>query len=89
MSGLFREVAEEGAEDLPLLNKSFMIGCYAKPTTDGVTAIVRLGVAAPLKQMPELNLSAEHTSAQIMLPNNPAFPSQWSSLGEAAMEVAA
>ncbi|MDQ5913538.1 MAG: hypothetical protein QG623_156 [Patescibacteria group bacterium] len=86
ISGLFREVAEEGIQDLPMLDKDVLVGCYAKATTHEVTAVVRLGVAAALSDLPELNLSSEHTSAELMLPSNPRFPAQWSELGHAAME---
>jgi hypothetical protein len=86
LSGLFREVAEEGIQDLPMLDKDLMVGCYARATTNGVTAVVRLGVAAALSSLPDLKLSAEHTCAELMLPSDPRFPSQWSELGEVAME---
>ncbi len=89
ISGLFREVAEEGIQDLPMLDKDILVGCYAKLTINGAVAVVRLGVAAALSHIPELILSNEHTSSEIMLPADPRFPKQWSELGTVAMEKTA
>ncbi len=88
MTGLFREVLEEGL-DLPMLDKAILLGCYATATTGGVQAVIRMGVAAALDRVPRLNLSSEHTSAEIITPEDPNFPPQWRELGESAMQLAA
>lgn len=88
MTGLFREVLEEGL-DLPMLDKEILLGCYAKNTISGIQAVIRMGVAATVEHLPHLNLSCEHTTPEIMTPDHPNFPLQWRELGESAMQLAA
>ncbi len=90
VAGIFREAEEEGAKKLPEFNqKELMVGCYARGTTSGVEAVIRVGIATAMEEAPGVKLSHEHTSSNVILPSDPRFPVQWVGLGQAAMQIPA
>lgn len=90
VAGIFREAEEEGATGLPQFDrKTLLVGCYAQGTPSGVEAVVRVGIATSMQDLPKVRPSHEHTGSAIMLPSDPRFPTQWGRLGEEAMQITA